>query len=220
MSSSRFGREKGYIQQKSRASLSHALRTEAHVEKRKRRNKDLEIVFDVDGHKDFVTGFRKRKQMRRKEAVKALEKLGREQKVEERAERRLAKREQYEQFLHPEEKNLESDVTEDQCDELEFEDESSRVQTVRITTIRTEEEEEDFKERLQRKKKAIAANEEKKINDAKKKMTKKGLSVLANTKLKLQGKSKFSGTFKKPKKDAGDGGSKSKKRKGQRRKGR
>ena len=36
--------------------------------------------------RDYVTGFRKRKQQRRKEAVKSLEKLQREQRLEERAE--------------------------------------------------------------------------------------------------------------------------------------
>eukprot|EP00889_Picochlorum_renovo_P006103 jgi/Picre1/33133/NNA_008459.t1 len=33
-----------------------------HVSKRKQRNKDVEIVFDPDSHREFVTGFRKRKQ--------------------------------------------------------------------------------------------------------------------------------------------------------------
>jgi hypothetical protein len=36
--------------------------------------------------RDFVTGFRKRKQQRRKEALKSLEKLQRESRLEERAE--------------------------------------------------------------------------------------------------------------------------------------
>jgi hypothetical protein len=80
-----------------------------HVSKRKQRNKDVEIVFDPDSHRcvvvwddtrwsrvlcdmhvpvrrEFVTGFRKRKQQRRKEAIKSLEKLQRENVLEERAE--------------------------------------------------------------------------------------------------------------------------------------
>ena len=110
---------------------AQALQREKHVSKRKQRNRDLEIVFDVDSHKyvfrrmivlgtlhvmegmecevlvikislkvymgisecfmwnvcrDFVTGFRKRKQQRRKEALKSLEKLQRESRLEERAE--------------------------------------------------------------------------------------------------------------------------------------
>ena len=36
--------------------------------------------------RDYVTGFRKRKQQRRKEAIKSLEKLQRESRLEERAE--------------------------------------------------------------------------------------------------------------------------------------
>jgi hypothetical protein len=78
-----------------------------HVAKRKQRNKDVEIVFDPDSHRyvaleelesvfspdmhvpvrrEYVTGFRKRKQQRRKEAIKSLEKLQRENVLEERAE--------------------------------------------------------------------------------------------------------------------------------------
>jgi len=36
--------------------------------------------------RDYVTGFRKRKQKRRKEALKSLERIQRDQKLEERAE--------------------------------------------------------------------------------------------------------------------------------------
>jgi ribosomal RNA-processing protein 17 len=199
------------------------LRSEIHVDKRKRRNKDLEIVFDVNSHKEYVQGFRKRKQMRRKEAVKALEKLEREQKVEERAERRQAKREQYEKFLKPEDDSEqgEEEAGGDDCGEREFDDGSKR-QTVRVTAIRTEEEEEDFEEQVERKKKALAAKEEENSGGNKKKMTKKGLSVLENTRLKLMGKHRRSeGPKKKKAKDAGDTGKGGNtKRKGQRRKGR
>lgn len=40
----------------------------------------------VPVRREFVTGFRKRKQQRRKEAIKSLEKLQRENVLEERAE--------------------------------------------------------------------------------------------------------------------------------------
>lgn len=57
-----------------------------HVAKRKQRNKALEVVFDPTSHKEYITGFRKRKQQRRKEALSVLEKRQRQQRLEERAE--------------------------------------------------------------------------------------------------------------------------------------
>jgi len=42
-----------------------------HIAKKNRRNK-LEVVFDPAAHKDYVTGFRKRKDQRRKEAIAKL----------------------------------------------------------------------------------------------------------------------------------------------------
>lgn len=57
-----------------------------HVAKRRQRNKALEVVFDPTSHKEYITGFRKRKQQRRKEALSALEKRQRQQRLEERAE--------------------------------------------------------------------------------------------------------------------------------------
>ncbi|KAG7666630.1 hypothetical protein NADE_003573 [Nannochloris sp. 'desiccata'] len=65
-----------------------------HMSKRKQRNKALEIVFDPSAHKEYITGFRKRKQARRKDALSNLEKKQRQQRIEERAERRLAQKEQ------------------------------------------------------------------------------------------------------------------------------
>ena len=228
-STSRFGQEKGFVHARA---TSHA--ESNHVQKRKRRNKDLEIVFDVNSHRDYVQGFRKRKQQRRKEAVKALEKLSKEQKIEERAERRQAKREQYEKFLPPDAKDSKDeanggdDVDED-GDELEFDDGSKR-QTVKVTAIRTEEDDE-FEEQLERRKKALAAKANAAEDDGKggirKKMTKKGLSVLNNTKMKLIGKHRFDGAKRKKKVEdsaGGGGGAKSgsgpMKRKGAKRKGR
>jgi hypothetical protein len=41
-----------------------------HIKKAQARKQGEEIVFDPKAHKDFVTGFRKRKQQRRKDAIK------------------------------------------------------------------------------------------------------------------------------------------------------
>ena len=43
-----------------------------HIAKKNRRTKGLEVVFDPAAHKDYVTGFRKRKDKRRKEAITKL----------------------------------------------------------------------------------------------------------------------------------------------------
>eukprot|EP00959_Pyramimonas_sp_CCMP1952_P019318 408392-Pyramimonas_sp.AAC.1 len=43
-----------------------------HISKRKRRNKGEVVTFDPEAHKEWITGFRKRKQQRRKAADKAL----------------------------------------------------------------------------------------------------------------------------------------------------
>lgn len=221
-STSRFGQEKGYVH-------ARALHDAKHIEKRKRRNKDLEIVFDVNSHRDYVQGFRKRKQQRRKEAVKALEKLSKEQKIEERAERRQAKREQYEKFMQPDvnESDDEADDGNSEGDEREFDDGSKR-QTVRVMAIRTEEDEEEFEEQLERRKKALAAKsnaiEGEEKGGIRKKMTKKSMSVLNNTKLKLMGKHRFDGAKRKKKNEESGGGGKGStgpmKRKGMKRKGR
>ena len=218
---SRFGREKGYIQP--RAAVQ-----ENHIDKRKRRNRDLEIVFDPTGHKDYVTGFRKRKIQRRKEAVKQLEKLSKEQKLEERAERKAAKREQYERFLKPVVPDNDADDADDSAGEERAFDDGSKRQTVRVMPIRTEEDEEAFEAQLERKKKALAASKtDSKTDDdgLRKKMTKKGLSVLTNTKMKLMGKHRFDGAKRKKKDDGSKSGPAGKgaaptRRKGQKRKGR
>ena len=217
---SRFGREKGYIQP--RVAVQ-----ENHIDKRKRRNRDLEIVFDPTGHKDYVTGFRKRKIQRRKEAVKQLEKLSKEQKLEERAERKAGKREQYERFLKPVVPDDDADDADDSAGEERAFDDGSKRQTVRVMAIRTEEDEEAFEAQLERKKKALAASKtDSKTDDGLgKKMTKKGLSVLTNTKMKLMGKRRFDGPKRKKKDDGSKSGPAGKgaaptRRKGQKRKGR
>lgn len=217
---SRFGREKGYIQP--RVAVQ-----ENHIDKRKRRNRDLEIVFDPTGHKDYVTGFRKRKIQRRKEAVKQLEKLSKEQKLEERAERKAAKREQYERFLKPVVPDDDADDADDSAGEERAFDDGFKRQTVRVMAIRTEEDEEAFEAQLERKKKALAASKtDSKTDDGLgKKMTKKGLSVLTNTKMKLMGKRRFDGPKRKKKDDGSKSGPAGKgaaptRRKGQKRKGR
>eukprot|EP00192_Tetraselmis_astigmatica_P015964 CAMPEP_0117655088 /NCGR_PEP_ID=MMETSP0804-20121206/4094_1 /TAXON_ID=1074897 /ORGANISM="Tetraselmis astigmatica, Strain CCMP880" /LENGTH=89 /DNA_ID=CAMNT_0005461419 /DNA_START=140 /DNA_END=406 /DNA_ORIENTATION=+ len=62
-----------------------------HVSKRKRASSGAEVVFDPVHHKAFLTGFSKRKKQRRKEAMKNLEKLERQDRLEQRAERRRIK---------------------------------------------------------------------------------------------------------------------------------
>ncbi|DBA98466.1 hypothetical protein WJX82_002058 [Trebouxia sp. C0006] len=64
-----------------------------YVQKRLQKRKGVEVVFDPKGQKDFLTGFRQRKQKRRKEAAKQIEKKERQAKLQERAERRQALRE-------------------------------------------------------------------------------------------------------------------------------
>lgn len=160
--------------------------------------------------------------------MKQLEKLSKEQKVEERAERRQAKREQYEKFLRPEPTVNAGgeEADEDLGGEERAFDDGSKRQTVRVTTIRTEDEDEEFEARLERKKKALEAA--KVSTDDKgiiKKMTKKGMSVLTNTKMKLMGKHRFDGAKRKKKDTESKGGPAGKgnavpKRKGQKRKGR
>ena len=43
-----------------------------HMAKRNRRTRGLEVVFDPKDHRDFVTGFHKRKKQRQKDAVAKL----------------------------------------------------------------------------------------------------------------------------------------------------
>jgi len=65
-----------------------------HIKKVKQKAKGLEVVFDPKGHRDFLTGFRKRKQQRRKEAIQQLEAKQKKQRVEQRAERRTKLKEE------------------------------------------------------------------------------------------------------------------------------
>ena len=53
-----------------------------HVPKGRRRNKAVEVKFDPAQHKEYLTGFRKRKDQRRKRAAKALERKAREEKAQ------------------------------------------------------------------------------------------------------------------------------------------
>lgn len=57
------------------------------------------IVYDEDAHREFITGFRKRKQARRLEAKANAEKLAKETRRQLREEKRNYIREQREQFL-------------------------------------------------------------------------------------------------------------------------
>lgn len=61
----------------------------AHVGKRARSNAGVVAVFDENARRDFVTGFRKRKQERRNQALVEQEKKIRGKRIRERAERRL-----------------------------------------------------------------------------------------------------------------------------------
>ncbi|KAK9835043.1 hypothetical protein WJX81_006555 [Elliptochloris bilobata] len=70
-----------------------AVPTAHHVDKRRQKRKGLEVVFDPAAHKDFVTGFHKRKLQRRKEAQEKLEEKARKQRLEDRAKRREELRE-------------------------------------------------------------------------------------------------------------------------------
>jgi len=59
------------------------------VSKKHARNRDLEVVFNPSDHKEYLTGFHKRKQQRRKDALKQLEKRqkSKDWKIELRRER-------------------------------------------------------------------------------------------------------------------------------------
>uniref|UniRef100_A0A7S3VUG8 Ribosomal RNA-processing protein 17 n=1 Tax=Dunaliella tertiolecta TaxID=3047 RepID=A0A7S3VUG8_DUNTE len=59
-----------------------------HVRKKDKRTKGIEVVFDPARHKDFITGFRKRKQQRRKEAQEQIKERERQQRIANRAEKR------------------------------------------------------------------------------------------------------------------------------------
>jgi hypothetical protein len=59
-----------------------------HLSKRRRKTKGLEVGFDPEKHREFVSGFRKRKQKRREDAQAALKKREREEKAKQRAENR------------------------------------------------------------------------------------------------------------------------------------
>eukprot|EP00877_Chromochloris_zofingiensis_P002187 jgi/Chrzof1/1196/Cz01g44100.t1 len=65
-----------------------------YIAKAHKRNKGEEVVFDPKGHREFLTGFRKRKQQRRKEAVKQLEQKQKKQRTHDRAERRAKMKEE------------------------------------------------------------------------------------------------------------------------------
>ncbi|KAK9817070.1 hypothetical protein WJX72_009034 [[Myrmecia] bisecta] len=63
-----------------------------HVEKRKTKQKGLEVVFDPDKHRDYLTGFHKRKLQRRKAALQEQDSKEKKQRLQDRAERREALR--------------------------------------------------------------------------------------------------------------------------------
>jgi len=148
-----------------------------------------------------VTGFRKRKQQRRKEAVKSLEKLQRENKLEERAERREARREQYDlgydyKIVGDGSKLSEIEFVGGKKDEERIFDGQEMRSTVKVSVIPTafDEDGEQTKSRLNPRRDSNARQDE--IDKQKKtrtghKLSKTALSVLSNTKLKIEGKRKF-----------------------------
>mmetsp|Transcript_41613 Transcript_41613/g.69532 ORF Transcript_41613/g.69532 Transcript_41613/m.69532 type:complete len:215 (-) Transcript_41613:88-732(-) len=66
-----------------------------HISKRNRRNKGEVVVFDPEAHKEWVTGFRKRKQQRRKAADKAQVEKDVRAKMAERKQKRTELKEAY-----------------------------------------------------------------------------------------------------------------------------
>mmetsp|Transcript_30966 Transcript_30966/g.42915 ORF Transcript_30966/g.42915 Transcript_30966/m.42915 type:complete len:168 (+) Transcript_30966:109-612(+) len=67
-----------------RAGGSDATLNPLHISKRNRRNKGSEAVFDPKAHKDYTTGFHKRKVQRRKIAQKGLADKANQQRLESR----------------------------------------------------------------------------------------------------------------------------------------
>eukprot|EP00890_Picochlorum_soloecismus_P000944 jgi/Picsp_1/1850/NSC_05317-R1_hypothetical protein CHLNCDRAFT_132888 [Chlorella variabilis] len=171
-----------------------------HVAKRKQRNKELEIVFDPDSHRDYVTGFRKRKQKRRKEALKSLERIQRDQKLEERAERREAKREQYNLTeIH----STENEHQEEKDNVTKVFQSSEMVSTVHVTPIYQDSDDEmgaivnksmDASINAGTGQSSRGKKEEKMARNKPggTRLSKAALDILTNTRLKVQGKKKFS----------------------------
>lgn len=145
-----------------------------------------------------MTGFRKRKQQRRKEAVKSLEKLQRENKLEERAERREARREQFNLAYDSPDDAHGNDLDSGNAKQIEkIFDGDEMTSTVRVSAISTglEEDEEHITQLLHDKSstkmRTIQAEKDKKHGKGHK-MSKTSLAVLSNTRLKIEGKKKFS----------------------------
>lgn len=144
-----------------------------------------------------MTGFRKRKQQRRKEAVKSLEKLQRENMLEERAERREARREQY-NLSYDDDINTKKEAFDQKEEEERTFDGREMRSTVKVSAISTvfeEEEDERLKHCLTIQSdsggKLDKTNRQKK-NGTGHRLSKTALAVLSNTRLKIDGKRKFS----------------------------
>ncbi|GAX79693.1 hypothetical protein CEUSTIGMA_g7134.t1 [Chlamydomonas eustigma] len=58
-----------------------------HIQKRLK-NKTSEVLFNPEQHKEFITGFRKRKQQRRAKAIKQLEDKAKQERLQYRSEKR------------------------------------------------------------------------------------------------------------------------------------
>ncbi|KAK8963740.1 hypothetical protein KSP40_PGU016649 [Platanthera guangdongensis] len=83
-----------------------------HINKRSLRNKGLCITFDEKNLRDYVTGFHKRKNMRRKEAQKQLHEMGRRMRAEARKKRKESR--ELDQLKERDEEDAGSDGEEDE----------------------------------------------------------------------------------------------------------
>lgn len=159
------------------------------VSKKHARNRDLEVVFDPSDHKEYLTGFHKRKQQRRKDALKQLEKRQKFQRIEDRAEKREAFKKQLgleDQDLH---KNI-NDNDDDKEPEVQVFDAGKLVSTVTVCPLKTgdtssEEEEKDSDNDDNDKKGDKKQYPEPVAKHQYKKMTKGALRALTKTSIKL-----------------------------------
>jgi ribosomal RNA-processing protein 17 len=159
------------------------------VSKKHARNRDLEVVFDPSDHKEYLTGFHKRKQQRRKDALKQLEKRQKFQRLEDRAE----KREAFKKQLGLEDQDLYNNNNNDGDDddkepEVRVFDAGNLVSTVTVCPLKTGDtssEEEDNDNNNDDKKGDEKQYPEPVVKHQYAKMTKGALRALTKTSIKL-----------------------------------
>ncbi|KAL0923107.1 hypothetical protein M5K25_007152 [Dendrobium thyrsiflorum] len=110
-----------------------------HINKKSLRNRGLTISFDEKNLRDFVTGFHKRKDKRRKEAKKQLHEKERQMRIVARKKMKEAK----ELALKGQLKELDSDLQQD-VDSDAKEDGSTTIASVSVTTSELVNENEDL----------------------------------------------------------------------------